>query len=123
MFIFREENTFKSKIRIFDPTEGGRKVAKEIEVEYRVMSPEYVDDVIASSTRARAAGESTTDGDAGLLMDVVAGWSGIKVDSRDGEDFVFSDENLKKLIAIPYVRAALVTGYFEGINGKARKGN
>lgn len=122
MFVFRKENTFTTKVRIFDPTDGGRKVGKEIEVDFRVMSPEFVTEQASLALRARQAGDYTDDA-ALLLEQTVAGWRGIKVDDRDGEDLLFSDENLRALISIPYVRSALVEAYFEGVNGKARKGN
>ncbi|MFL7905748.1 hypothetical protein ACJ41P_31790 [Azospirillum argentinense] len=122
MFVFRDENTFWTKARIYDPTENGRKVAKEIEVEYRVMPPEFVTEQAEKALRARTQGEICDD-TASLLMEVVSGWKSIKTESKDGPDFEFSDENLKKLIAIPYVRSAMIDAYFEGVSGKARKGN
>lgn len=122
MFVFRPENTFWTKVRIFDPTEGGRKVSREIEVEYRVMPPEFVTEQAEKSLRARSQGEICDDS-ASLLEEVVSGWKGIKSESKDGPDYEFSDENLKRLIAIPYVRSAMIDAYFEGVNGKARKGN
>lgn len=122
MFVFNEENTFWGKARIYDPTEGSRKVAKEVDVEFRVMPPEFVTEQSDRALRARAQGEICDDTRL-LLEAVVCGWKGVKVQSKDGPDFEFTDENLKKLIAIPYVRSAFVDAYFEGVNGKARKGN
>ncbi len=122
MFVFRKENTFWQKVRIYDPTEGGRKVAKEIEVEYRVMPPEFVIEQSDKALRARTQGE-VADDTALLLGEIVVGWKGIKLDDKNGDDFEFSDENLKALIAIPYVRLAIANSYFEGVSGKAAKGN
>lgn len=122
MFVFKDVNTFWQKVRIWDPTEGGRKVAKEIEVEYRAMPPEFVTEQSDKALRARTQGEVCDDTRL-LLEEVVCGWKGIKMDDKGGPDFEFSDENLIKLIAIPYVRSAIANGYFEGVSGKAAKGN
>nr|WP_295832795.1 hypothetical protein [uncultured Azospirillum sp.] len=122
MFVFNEENTFWNKARIYDPTEGFRKVAKEVEVEFKVMPPEFVTEVTARALSARSAGEICDDTRL-VLEQVVVGWKGIKTGDKNGPDFEFTDENLLKLIAIPYVRSAFIDAYFEGVNGKARKGN
>ncbi|MGA1856921.1 hypothetical protein VH569_13140 [Azospirillum sp. 11R-A] len=122
MFVFNEVNTFWNKARIYDPTEGFRKVAKEVDVEFRVMPPEFITEVADRGLRARSAGEICDDTRL-VLEQVVVGWKGIKVGAKDGPDFEFSDEALLKLIAIPYVRSAFMDAYWEGVNGKARKGN
>ena len=117
MFVFNEDVTFWSKVRIYVPGDG-RKTVNEIEVQYRAISPEAVTEFSATALRLRSAGEIADDG-AMLLKETVIGWKGIQ-DGGSGE-FPFSDENLSKLIAIPYVRSAMTEGYFEGINGKPRK--
>jgi len=130
MFILRDEPTFKQKVRIQDPTmKAFHKTSVEIEVEYLVASPETITDAVEAALAARRTGEGKVE-DAVLILagsgpgeGVVRGWSGIKIDDKDGEDFPFSDENLRRLINIPYVRSAILDGYFEGVNGKARRGN
>lgn len=122
MFVFKKTNTFTAAVRIYDPTEGGRKVAKEIKVDYRVLEPERVQELADRAQASRMKGDFCDDAKE-ILEEVVCGWSGIKEDDKGGPDFTFSDENLLALIAIPYVRSAMLEGYFEGVNGKARKGN
>lgn len=122
MFVFKEENSFKTPVRIHEPTEDGRKVAREVKVQYRVLPPERVSAIADRCAVARQKGEIMDDA-VEILEEVVSGWEGIKMGDKNGPDFDFSDENLLKLIAIPYVRSAFLDGYLESVNGRARKGN
>lgn len=61
------------------------------------------------------------DGD--LIRNVMSGW-GNDVADPDGNPMEFNEKNLDKLIAIPYVRTAMVAAYVDLSHGnKARRKN
>lgn len=119
-FVFKDVNEFDYPVKINEP-EKGRKVPREIKVTFAVISPERRSELVEDVMVARRGGDVSQDADARLCEEVVRGWSGVKLE--DGSDFEFSDEALKKLIALPYVRSGIVKAYLDATNGEAKKGN
>jgi len=115
MFVFRQVESFKWPVRIHVPVDGGRKEVREIEAEFRVLSPEQVAAHVAA---ARGGDESS---DLAILRDVLIGWSG--VGGEGGDEIPYSDVWRDKILAVPYVRRAVITAYFDAVSGEARKGN
>lgn len=55
--------------------------------------------------------------DEDLCRNVVTGW-GPDVSDQEGNPLPFNDENINKMIAIPYVRSGLVAAYLELSQGR-----
>ncbi len=93
----------KWPVTIAVPQDGGNTVKSSCSVEFEVLTQDDIE-------RLNAEGKD--------LLDVaVQGWAGISLD--DEEELAVSEENRKRLIAIPYVRAALFAAYNELQTGRA----
>lgn len=120
-FIICKEKSFKYKAKISEP-ENGRKITREIEFEFLVKSPEDVNALLRESRDSRGT-EDEAAFDLRLCEEVVRGWRSGDIKTEDGEPFEFSADNLNVILAIPYVRLAIVETYFDAIKGGAKKGN
>lgn len=109
MFKLATEPTFRHKLRASVPVNGGYQ-DEAFEATYRVLS------VDKSSEFDLNTGEGTTAFLKAVLVELhdIADAHGNPVD--------YSDEVRDAVLNLPYARAAIVRGYFDGIAG-ARKGN
>jgi len=104
-----QERQFTHRVRIFTPVDGGHK-EESVKVTYRVIDTEQVEGFDLGSV------EDTTE----FLRAVI-----VRIDevlAEDNSPLPYNDELRDALVKVPYVRAAIGRGYFEGI-GKGRKGN
>lgn len=104
MFQIASKNTCKWPVNVQVPQDGGKRAKQTFTAEFMLLPPE----------RQHALKNGSIP-DEEFLCDVVVGWSG--VNDADGADLPFSDEARDKLIAIPYVRAALIEAYFDFVAG------
>lgn len=120
-FVIRQEPTFKYRVKINEP-ENSRKITREIELEFRVKSPEEVTDLLEESRVCKGSSEESSF-DLRLCKDVVIGWKSGDLKYETGEVIEFSEDTLLLLLGIPYARKAIVETYFEATSGGAKKGN
>jgi len=59
--------------------------------------------------------------DADILNDVLIGWDDGTFKDESGSDLLFNEDNKDLILSVPYVRGALVKGFFESIAGKQFK--
>src|SRR5258708_24628713 len=88
------------------PQDGGKVQKVRFTAELEILSNEEYETVLA-------------EGD--VLARVLTGWEGVQ--TEEGEVIEFSEEERKKLCAIPYVRLALMQAYVQASAGReaARK--
>ncbi len=108
MFQIASKNTCKWPVTVLVPQDGGKRAKYTFTAEFALLAPER--------ERALKVGDIS---DEDFLREVLVGWSGVQ--DVDGADLPFSDDARDKLIAIPYVRAALIEAYFDFVAGGRRK--
>lgn len=113
MFKLSQNTTYRWPVTVHIPQDGGKFVKATFTAEFRALPQNEIDQVI---TDAREG-----DRDADLCAECLTGWSGVQ--DGDGTDLPFSDEAKAKLLNVPYARIALVTAFFESLNGGARRKN
>ena len=109
MFIIDEEPKFTHTVKAQVPVDGGFK-EQSFKATFRVLPPEEIDKFDLTST----------EGSSDFLRRVIVGLDDVA--GPDKKPISYSDELRDKVIALPYARAALATGYFKAIAG-ARTGN
>lgn len=111
MFKITQDRTYKWPVTVHIPADGGKFTKATFTAEFRGMSQDAIDTTL-NDMRAG-------DRDADFSNECLVGWSGVQ--DHDGTDLPFSDEAKIKLLNIPYVRAAIVTAFFESLSGGRRK--
>lgn len=107
MFKVISEPTFTIPVTVCVPVDGGHK-DQDLKVKFRVVD---IDEL------GEAAG---LEGQQKLLKRVVCGFEDVIGDND--QELPYSDELRDQLIAVPYVRAAMLQTYLAAI-GKTRVGN
>ncbi len=97
---------------ISKPADEGRVVKHEIQVDYVLLTRDEFDVLLEASR------EEDGDDDA-ILQRVVRGMYGIQ--DANGNSLEFSTDLLKRMTKIPYVRAAVLNGYFTANAGQKAK--
>lgn len=109
MFKIAKSRCVKWPVTISVPQSGGTVQKHKIEAEFDLLTQSRLQEVMAA--------DRNDDGDAALLREVLLGWDGVADEA--GQPVEFSDEARNDLVDIPYVRAALIRGYFEAASGNA----
>lgn len=120
-FVVREVDAFDWDVKIHVP-QGDRKIVQIVRVKYRSVQPEDIQEQLKQHRESRGT-EDEAAFDRRLIENVVTGWRDGDIVMEDKTPYPFSADNLVRLAAIPYVRTALIDGYFDAVSGKARKGN
>jgi hypothetical protein len=108
MFQLAQKNTCKWPVTVLVPQDGGKRAKQTFSAEFSLLPDE----------RQRELKNGSVS-DEEFLREVVVGWDGVQ--DADGAELPFGDEALDRLIAIPYVRAALIEAYFDFAAGGRRK--
>mgnify|MGYP003386941793 CR=1 FL=1 len=87
------------------PVDGGKSAQHKIEVQYEVLPQSEVDAVVNDS--------------AAFFERTLCDWRMVADD--DGNAMECNDENKAAMFDVPYVRSAILTGYFEAAAGGRRK--
>lgn len=109
MFKLSAEPTFRHKVRARVPVNGGHQ-DETFEVTYRALTIEQMSKY--DLTEASDVSE--------FLRAAIAELHDIA--DAQGNPLEYSDEVRDQVLNLPWARAAIVAGYFEGVAG-ARKGN
>ncbi len=108
MFQIASKNTCKWPVTVQVPQDGGRRAKVTFTAEFALLPDER-----------EGALKNGDVSDRDFLHMVVVAWGGVQ--DADGSELAFSVEALDRLIAIPYVRAALIEAYFDFAAGGRRK--
>lgn len=107
MFKVVSEPTFTIPVTVCVPVDGGHK-DQDLKVKFRVVDVDELGEA------------SGLEGQQKLLKRVVCGFEDVVDDNE--QQLSYSDELRDQLIAVPYVRAAMLQTYLQAI-GKTRVGN
>lgn len=112
MFKIEKKSTFKWPVTVNVPKDGGGFSSFEFSAEFKLFDQSKMDLLL----------ERFRNDDQDIIKEMLVGWTGVQ--DSDGKELVFSVENRDTLTDIPYVRSALLKGYFEAASGnKVKKGN
>lgn len=107
MFVMKTEHTFTWPVRIKVPVDGGEFKDATFDCTFRTCDHEDFMAIVDGRIS-----------EADFLRKVTVGpWSG--VEDASGKEMPFSEAARDRLIAIPYVRTALVRAYREAMSGQA----
>ena len=98
---------FRSPVTINIPRDGGNVTKAKCTVHYELISQDEFTAIYDNGGN-----------DEDLLHRVIKGF-GSDVADEDGNPLAFNDDNLDKLLRVPYVRVGFVHGYLECSSGKA----
>jgi len=107
--IANNDDAIRWPVTIPVPQPGGSIKEAKIYVHFKVKNQNEIDDLSAS-------GEDVV-----FFSAVIGGpgWEGVQ--DEDGTELKYTEENLSKLLQIPYVKTAMVQAYFLFIAGVSRK--
>jgi hypothetical protein len=112
MFILNETHEYDWPVEVEVPQDGGSFARQRFTARFRVLG--------------RAAVQAALDegGDDALVRAVTTGWNAdeVRVEEAGGHrPLPFTAENLSRIVANPFVRAAMVNAYLGSISGRRAK--
>lgn len=110
-FVIKKEKNYKWPVNIAEPVDGGNFTNHKVSVKFKMLSQERIDEVV----------KNEAEDDADILRDVLVGWDDEAFKDEAGNNLPFNEENKGLVLSVPFVRSALVKGFFESIAGKAAK--
>lgn len=109
MFKLALQKKVRWPVTVQIPQDGGGVTRATIRVEFALLGAERQAELMRSAR--------LDDQDSEFLAEVVTGWEDVA--DEEGNPIAFSPEARRTLTDIPYVRAALLRGYFEVASGNA----
>ena len=110
-FIIKKDKSYTWPVTISEPVDGGTFNDQKVRVKFKMLSQGRIDEVV----------KNEAEEDADILTDVLIGWDDGVFKDESGADLVFNEENKDLILSVPFVRGALIKGFFESIAGKAFK--
>ena len=110
-FIIKKEKSYSWPITIQEPVSGGQFENQKITVKFKMLSQSRIDDIV----------KNTEELDEDILKDVLIGWDDEAFKNEEGIPIPFTAENQSLILSVPFVRIALVKGFFASIAGKEIK--
>ena len=111
MFTLTDNYTYTWPVTIHMPVDGGTTTPHEIKCAFKVLPQGELDELLA---------KKLDDEDGDFLKLVWIDWDLVK-DAGGKKDLEFNDENLARMVAVPYVRAAVEGAYFRSVSGAKTK--
>lgn len=108
-FVIKKDKSYTWPITISEPMDGGGFNDQKVKVKFKMLSQSRIDEII----------KDEAEQDADILQDVLIGWDDEAFKDESGASLPFSFDNKELILSVPYVRGALVKGFFESISGKA----
>ena len=103
MFIIEKSGSYTWPVVIKTPTDGGKLEESTFKASFRRFS---------SQEKLKSLCEQLSDAKA-FCRDVLTGWDDISMNGTD--PFVFTPENMEKLLDVPFVAAAIATAFMESV--------
>jgi len=110
-FIIKKDKNYTWPVTISEPVDGGSFNDQKVRVKFKMLSQARIDEII----------KNEAEDDADILNDVLVGWDDGAFKNEDGSDLAFNEDNKDLVLSVPYVRNALLKGFFESTAGKAFK--
>ena len=110
-FVIKKEKSYIWPITISEPVDGGSFNDQKVRVKFKMLAQSRIDEVI----------KNEAEEDADILTDVLIGWDDGAFKDESGADLVFNADNKDLILSVPFVRSALIKGFFASIAGKQLK--
>jgi len=110
-FIIKKDKSYTWPITISEPIDGGGFNDQKVRVKFKMLSQARIDEIV----------KNEAEDDADILSDVLIGWDEEAFKDESGASIPFTADNKDLILSVPFVRTALVKGFFESISGKAFK--
>jgi hypothetical protein len=110
-FIIKKDKSYSWPVTISEPIDGGGFNDQKVRVKFKMLSQARIDDIV----------KNEAEEDADILSDVLIGWEEEAFRDEAGVNLLFNEDNKDLILSIPFVRSALIKGFFESISGKAVK--
>jgi hypothetical protein len=110
-FVIKKEQSYTWPITISEPIDGGGFNDQKVRVKFKMLKQSRIDEVI----------KNEAEEDADILSDVLIGWDDEAFKDELGNPIPFNAENKDLILSVPFVRGALVKGFFASIAGKEFK--
>lgn len=111
MFKVDLSNHYSWPVKVEIPSDAGKHETATFDGHFKRVSQSKIEEII------KLAGEKEI-GDVDLARDVLIGWKGVE---EGGVETPYSEMAKDKLLEIPGVAKAVVTSFFESLNGAKRK--
>lgn len=116
MFEFKEEHEYDWPVVVEMPVDGGKHEKREFTARFRVVPTDEAEEVLGGQGVAMLPDREQVED---FLRRVLVGWRDVSAEGSG--DLPFSDENLARMIRVPYVRRALYEAYGQSIAGRREK--
>jgi hypothetical protein len=111
-FVLKQSDTYSWPVSFDIPVDGGRHEKHTFDGEFKRVP----------QSRIREIGQLIESGDildSAIASEVLVGWSGVLDDA--GKELPFSQKALDQLLDVPLLATAIVTSYFQSLQGAKRK--
>jgi hypothetical protein len=110
-FVIKKDKSYLWPCVISEPVDGGGFNDQKVRVKFKMLTQSRIDEVV----------KNEAEEDADILSDVLIGWDDEAFKDETGAALAFNQENKDLILSVPFVRGALIKGFFESIAGKAFK--
>ena len=110
-FILKKDKSYTWPVIISEPVDGGTFNDQKIKVKFKMLPQARIDEII----------KNEAEQDADILNDVLIGWDEDAFKDELGNALPFNDDYKEQVLSVPFIRGALVKGFFESIAGKQIK--
>ena len=110
-FVVKKDKNYTWPVTISEPVDGGVFNDQKVKVKFLMLPQARIDEIIKNEAEL----------DADILNDVLIGWDDDAFKDELLNFLPFNDENKALILSVPFVRGALVKGFFESIAGKQFK--
>ena len=107
-FIIKKDKNYTWPITISEPVDNGAFNDQKVKVKFLMLPQARIDEIIKNEAEQNAD----------ILSDVLIGWDDEAFKDELGNALLFNDENKDLILSVPFIRGALVKGFFESIAGK-----
>lgn len=110
-FVVKKDKNYIWPCTISEPVDGGTFNDQKVKVKFKMLSQPRIDEIV----------KNEAEEDADILAEVLVGWDDETFKDETGTALTFNDANKDLILSVPFVRSALIKGFFESVSGKAFK--
>jgi len=112
MFVMKKRDSYFWPVEYAMPADGGKYEPQSFEAEFKMLDQTRLDELADQAKRG-------TIEDNAFLDEVLLGWRNVK--DENGNDAPYNTLHRKVLLNLPNMRQALITAYFDSVQGAVRK--
>lgn len=123
-FVLKQSSSYSWPVSFDVPVDGGRHEKQTFDAELKRLPQSRIVEIQESVQKRLVAiqrDEETDDmiNDQEIASEILIGWSG--VNDEESNPIPFSEKSKAELLDVPTVTAAIVTAYFNSLQGAKRK--